>query len=133
MEPQSAFEYRGFQVVRLLDRKLDEGRGLIFRVSGELLIRQAHIADEDLVCADVGGSLKSCRAAGRDPIVLIDAVAGDPDASNQFSVHEEREAAGKENHAILVGVGGLMALSAGIGHIILIQTEKWPRCGAVDT
>jgi hypothetical protein len=63
--------------------RVEEHRSrLFFRISRKLLIRQAYSAQYDLIGADVGGGLKSCFAAGRRPVVLVDAVAGDAKASD---------------------------------------------------
>ncbi len=108
------------------------GFDLLFRVWWKFLIGQPHSAKNDLVGADVGRGLESCRTASSNPVVLIDAVAGDSDASDQFSVHEERDAAGKEDDSVLVGVGGLMALGAGVGYVELKEIPEWPRCRGFD-
>ena len=89
-------------------------------IAGEFEVGEADAVDEDLIGADGGGGFESHGAAGSDVVVLIHAVAADAQAADERAVLIEADGAWKENDATLVVVGraGLIALRAGILHIL---------------
>src|SRR6266404_1091803 len=90
------------------------------RVAREFEVGEADAVDEDLIGADGGGGFESRGAAGSDVVVLVNAVAADPEAADERAVLIESDGAWKENDSTLVAVGraGLIALRAGILHIL---------------
>lgn len=71
-------------------------------------------------------------AAGGDVVILLHAVAGDPEAAHQLAVAIERGGAGKEYDAGLVRVGDLASLGAGCGQIGGVHVGKRAGLGVPD-
>src|SRR5882762_11571425 len=101
-------------------------------IARELQVRQSHAVDQYLVRADRCGCCEVLTASVRDVIVLIDAVAAHAQSAYQHAILVEGQAPGKEYNAILVGIGSLRALRAGMCQVSRKQTEKRPSIGAVD-
>src|SRR5690242_2634394 len=72
------------------------------RVARELEVRQPGVADLELVGPAVGRRRERLAARERHHVVLVDAVAADPEAADQTAAVEERLAAREEDDAALV-------------------------------
>src|SRR5436853_4618405 len=71
------------------------------RLARELHVRQSDSPDEDAIGSDAVRRLKAGASHRRDQVVLIDAVAADPDCSDKPPVLIERNASGEYLQAIL--------------------------------
>lgn len=89
-------------------------------VAGEFEIGETDAVDEDLVGTNGSGGFESSGSARSDVVVLIHAVAADAEAPDERAILEESHRARKEDDAAFVAVGraGLIALRAGILHIL---------------
>src|SRR5262249_898885 len=70
------------------------------RVPRQLHVGQAHAADGELVGAALGRGLEAGRARGGDQVVLVHAVAGDPDGAGQPAALVEGDAARKDGDPV---------------------------------
>src|SRR5690348_17850385 len=59
--------------------------------------RQTHATYEDLIGTNACGRRKNIRAGGADQVVLVYAVAADPDRAHEQTVFIKRHAAGKRS------------------------------------
>src|SRR5438552_10908310 len=96
------------------------------RIAREFQIRQAHAVDEHLVGEDGGRRVEANGRAGRDKIILFNAIAAYAQAADQHTILVERYATREKDDAALVGIGRLMSVGARIGDIELKKIEEWP-------
>ena len=76
--------------------------------------------------------LEAAAAVEGDVVVLLDAVAADPEAADQLPAAVERQAAGEEHDAVLVRRRRLAALRAWIAAVEFVEAEERSRTAAVD-
>ena len=70
------------------------------RIARKLCVGQARAEVGELVRANGKGRQKIVRAGSAHNVVLVHAVAADPDGADQLAVAIEREAAGKNRDAV---------------------------------
>src|SRR5438552_18120026 len=96
------------------------------RIAGEFQIGQTHAINQYLVSADGGRGVEANGGAGRDKIILFNAIAAYAQAADQHTILVERHAAGEKDDAALVGIARLMSVGARVGDIELKEIEEWP-------
>ena len=101
-------------------------------IAGKLLIRQPYSIDFHLIGANRGRRLKPLGSGIGYVVVLVYTVATHSESSHQHAILVERQAAGKEDHSILVGIRRLRTLGARVSHIERKQVEEWSRTRTIN-